>query len=358
MLVRCVLTVVVLSAFATCQDLHSRLQAYFDAQCKNYQFMGIVAVEENGTRVFEAACGFANEEWHVPNTIDTEFRIGSLTKQFTAAAILLLKQDGKLQLTDAIAKFVPDLPQSWVPVTVHQLLTHTSGIPNYTASSYEAERKQLDRIGATPRQILDLVTKVPLRFSPGAKVEYSNTNYILLGMVIEKTSGMSFQQFVQTRILEPLHLAHTGYDDTRKILEHRASGYVPSNDRLENVERVDASVPWSAGGYYSTVDDLLAWSDSLVQRRLLDAESTELMFRAYPEAALQGVHYGYAVVLGEKFGHRLEYFAGGIDGFSSMLQRYPELDLTVAVLSNLDPRKTRVAAWTLADGVVETIVRK
>lgn len=356
MLVRCVLTIALFSAFASGQNLHSRLQTYFDSQCKNQQFMGSVAIMQNGTRVFDAACGVANAEWDIPNSIGTEFRIGSITKQFTAVAILLLNQEGKLALSDPIRKFIPDLPQAWASVSVHQLLTHTAGIPNYTSQSNEAERKRLDKLGATPRQILGLVAKSPLTFTPGSKVEYSNTDYILLGMVTEKASGMSYQQFVQSHILDPLNLSHTGYDDTREILKGRASGYVRVGNQLENADPVDASVPWSAGGYYSTLDDLLSWSESLVRRRLLDANSTELMFRAYPETSFQGVHYGYAVVLGEKFGHRLEYYAGGIDGFSSVLQRYPELELSVAVLSNLDPRKTSVPAWTLADGLVETIL--
>jgi len=177
-------------------------------------------------------------------------------------------------------------------------------------------------------------------------------------MVIEKAAGMPFEHFVQTRILGPLQLNHTGYDDAKQVLEHRASGYVLTEGKLENTDPVDASVPWSAGGFYSTIGDLSVWMQSLVQGRLLNTQSTDLMFHAYPETLLQGVHYGYGIVLGERFGHRLEYYAGGIDGFSSVLQLYPDVDLNLIVMSNLDPRTASAPAWTVADGLAAVILGK
>jgi len=167
MFARYLLAIALFSAsLATGQDLHSKLQKAFEFQCKQKLFMGAVAIKQKGATVFEAACGFANAEWQVPNAIDTEFRIGSITKQFTAVAILLLHQDGKLELTDTIGTWVPDLPQSWRSATLHQLLTHTSGIPNCTAAVNSAELKRLNRLGATPRELIDLANRTPLMFPP------------------------------------------------------------------------------------------------------------------------------------------------------------------------------------------------
>lgn len=320
--------------------------------------MGAVSMKQRGKSIFEGACGLANVEWQAPNTVDTKFRAASIAKQFTVAAILLLSQEGKLSVGDAVGKHVEDLPETWRPATIHQLLTHTSGIPIYTSDANESKLQRLRRLGATPREILDLVKDAPLMFPHGSKFAYNNTGYILLGLVIEKTSGVPYQQFVHDRIFAPLRMKDTGYDDSRTILPRRASGYVLAGGRLENAGPVDASLPWSSGGFYSTVRDLVSWSDSLAKGALLNPDSTARVFHVYPETLIQGMHYGYAVVLADRFGEKLQYHGGGINGFSSVLQRYPARDLTIAAMSNLDSDSAPVAAWKLADGLAAIVLAK
>jgi D-alanyl-D-alanine carboxypeptidase len=327
-------------------DVRADLQECFDQVCKSKQFMGAVSLSVGGTTVFSGACGVANAAWGVQNTVETRFRIASITKEFTAAAVLLLFEDKKFLLTDPIGKYVSGLPGSWQPATIHQLLTHTSGVPIYTASP---DLKQIERFEVTPNQLLNLVVDTPLLYPHGTKLTYNNSGYILLGMLIEKASGMPYARFIQERILDRLGMKDSGFDFTHKIVARKAEGYSLAGNELQNADYVDSSSAWSAGGLYSTVHDLTVWSDALGHGKLLSADSTDRMLRVYPETVLQGLHYGYGIVLAERFEHKLQYHGGGITGFSSVLQRYPEVDLVVAVLSNLDLGPGVLPSWTLGD---------
>lgn len=346
---RCWLYALVLAASALAQE-----QAIFDRECAAKKFMGAVSVWHHGKSLFEGACGFANAEWEIGNTVETKFRAASISKQFTAAAVLLLQQDGKLSVSDSIGKFIDGLPPAWQSTTVHQLLTHTSGVPIYTA----APIRHLDRMGATPRELLDVVIGKPLMFMHGTKLVYNNTGYVLLGLVIEKASGMSYADFVYQRVFGPALMKDSGFDESRRVLSRRANGYNLKGDILENAEQVDASVAWSAGGFYSTVRDLVRWALAVRSGKLLNAASRAQMFRIYPETMLQGMHYGYGIVIAERFGKRLFYHGGGINGFSSVLQIYPDADLVIAVMSNLDSGSSQVQSWTVADGLAKQILKK
>ena len=322
------------------------LGARADATIKNFnheaEFSGAVLIGQNGKVLFQKAYGSANREWNIPNTTQTRFRIASLTKQFTAAAILILQDQGRLKVSDAISRYLPNLPSEWQPITIHQLLTHTSGLPEYT-SPPEIERT-LNLTGATPQQLLNLVKQQPLIFTPGSRLHYCNTGYLLLGMIIEKVSGLDYPTFLNRNIFTPLQLNQTGYDIRSHILPERASGYWIRNGRVENAGYVDASIPFAAGGLYSTIGDLYKWNEALANGRLLSVESRRAMFTPYPEAELSGMHYGYGVVITEKFGQLRYYHGGGIHGFASAIERYPETNICVVVLSN----EEEVKSWELA----------
>src|SRR5215475_631186 len=174
------------SSIALAADTQKELQSYLDNACDSKQFMGAVAIAVNGKIVFSDACGFADAEWNIKNTVDTRFRTGSIAKQFTATAVLLLHEQGKFDLADPIGKFLSDLPNSWRSARIHQLLTHTSGIPTYTQGpAFE----RFSRLGAKPKEMIDSVREKPLDFPHGTQFRYDNTGYILLGMLIEKVSG-------------------------------------------------------------------------------------------------------------------------------------------------------------------------
>jgi CubicO group peptidase (beta-lactamase class C family) len=322
--------------------------------------MGAVLITANSREVFSGACGWAEVQWNIKNAVDTRFLIGSITKEFTAAAVLLLYQEKRFELSDPIGKYIPNLPETWQAATIHQLLTHTSGVPIYTASADGAGiNPELDRLvlaGDIPNQLLDLARNRPLLHPHGEKFTYNNSCYILLGMLIERLSGMSYSEFLQKRIFNPLQMHDSGYDDPRSVIPRLARGYRLEGQELRKAELCDPRSAWSAGVLYSTVGDLRRWSEGMANNKLLNADSTSRMYRLYPEAVAkdphkQIAHYGYGVVLTERFGHQIQYHGGGISGFNSVLQRYPEKKLVLAVLSNLD--SDLMPSWTLADNLAQ-----
>jgi len=333
------------------RDLKSDFHAYFQQACQSQHFMGAAAITVNAKTEFAEACGWADAEWKVANTVDTRFRTGSIAKQFTAVALLLLYQDGKLSLSDPIGKYLPDLPESWRSATIHQLLTHTSGVP---IPDYDALDKSYP-LGPTPTQMLALLRDKPLLYPHGTRLTYNNTGYILLGFLIEKVSGAKYERFIQERLFDQLGMRDSGFDDIHRIVPRRAGGYALDGADLRNADPIDPLTAWSAGGFYSTVHDLTVWSEALAHGKLLNPDSTKRMFSVYPETLLEGMHYGYGVVLAERFGHELQYHGGGIKGFNSALQRYPQVNLVIAVMSNLDtdPQPPPVTSWALADGLAQ-----
>lgn len=328
-----------------------RIDSYLALQTAQGAFRGSVLVGVNGHIAFEKGYGLANEEWSVANTPTTKFRIASLTKQFTGACILLLQERGLLSVHDPISKYVSDLPDAWKLITLHQLLTHTSGIANFTERP-QAE-SAVNRIGITPRQTLGIVASEPLEFAPGTKLHYSNTGYILLGMVIEKVSGISYADFLQKNIFTPLGMENSGYDTAEKILSQRASGYKrDEKGHITNADFIDMNGPFAAGGIYSNVEDMYRWNEALTKpSMLLSADSLRQMFAVYPETtAYGGQNYGYGVVLTHRFG-KLLYYHGGVDGFASAIQRYPTDRVCIVILENLDP----ATPWDVADHVASEL---
>lgn len=326
-----------------------KVDAYLQDQTAKSMFRGSVLVGIEGKIVFEKGYGFADEEWNAKNTPTTKFHIASLTKQFTATCILLLQERHQLQVSDPISKYVPNLPPTWQTITLHQLLTHTSGIPNY--AEMPRVDQTLNRTGATLRELVDLAATKPLEFRPGTQLHYTNTGYTLLGMVIEKVSGVSYADFLEKNIFVPLGMKDSGYDVQSRILSQRASGYMRQKDQTVNADFIDMSLPNAAGSIYSTVEDMYRWNEAIGNGTLLSPASTRAMFETYPETLFQGQHYGYGVVLAERFGKTLYYHGGGVKGFETVLQRYPKERVSIAVLENLDPTRP----WDVGDYIAAAI---
>lgn len=335
----------------TSRALH-RADAYLTAQAAQASFSGTVLVGIDGNVAFKKGYGFANAEWKIPNSPSTKFRIASLTKQFTGACILLLQERDQLNVQDPISKYVTELPESWRAITLHQLLTHTSGIPNYPG--IPRVEQVLDRTGATPRELVEVAATKSLEFKPGTQWRYTNTGYVLLGMVIEKVSSMSYGEFLQRNIFTPLGMVNSGYDNQSTILSERAAGYMLKDGHLRNADFIDMSIPYAAGSIYSTVEDMFRWNEALATGKLLSEVSTRQMFTVYPEATYQGQHYGYGIVLARKFDRELYYHGGGVKGFESSIYRYPEERLCIVVLENLDP----TAPWNISDHIASELFAK
>jgi CubicO group peptidase (beta-lactamase class C family) len=284
--------------------------------------------------------GSANLEWNVPNTPGTKFRLGSITKQFTAASILLLEERGKLKIEDPIRKYLPDLPMAYDKVTIFNVLTHTAGIHSFTN---DPEYLKLRPFPHTPAELVALFRDKPLEFTPGEKMAYSNSGYILLGYLLEKVSGETYQAFLQKNIFEPLGMKDSGYDSNSAIIPHRAAGYTPGPNGSVNADFEHMSVPFSAGALYSTTEDLLRWEQGLFGGKLLSAASLAKMTTPLKDGYALGVSVN--TINGRK---RISH-GGGITGFNTFLSYFPDDKLTVVALSNLNGNAPQEIAGFLAD---------
>ncbi|MGH9663585.1 MAG: serine hydrolase [Bryobacteraceae bacterium] len=314
------------AAAATPDAATVKIDEYVNAFARQDQFMGAVLVAKGGQMVFSKGYGMADREFDVPNSPDTKFRLGSLTKQFTAVAILQLQQHGKLSVDDHISKYIPESPAAWKDITIQELLSHTSGLPNFTSFP---DYKEKERLPATPLSLIQRFLKKPLDFSPGAKFSYSNSGYIVLGYIIEKASGLSYEAYLKRNIFDPLDLQSTGYDHAATVLKRRASGYVARAARIENADYIDMSVPFAAGALYSTVNDLFRWDRALSTEKVLPKAALEKMF-----TPSQG-NYGDGWFITRLFDRKVFTHSGGINGFASYIARYPDDDACVIVLANL-----------------------
>lgn len=308
-------------------DTAARMDALVATYAKNREFMGAVLVARDDKVVLDKAYGDANLEWSIPNTTTTKFRLGSITKQFTAACILLLEERGKLHVEDPIKQYLPDSPATWDKITLFNLLTHTSGIPNLTAlPGFQAIRQTPTTVEKT---ILVFRDK-PLVFQPGEKWQYSNSNFVVLGAVIEKLTGGSYEKFVTDNIFTPLGMKDSGYDSNSTIIAHRASGYSPNPSGIVNADYVNMTVPHAAGALYSTTGDLWKWERALYGGKVLSPASLKKMTTAYKE------DYGFGLLITDDHGRKLYNHGGSIEGFNTALSYYPDTKVAVVVLANIN----------------------
>lgn len=320
-----------------------RMQRDIELRVANRQFMGTVLVAKGDRLLINQGYGFADLEWNVPNRPDSKFRIGSITKQFTAACILLLQERGKLKVEAPLKTYLPDAPDAWGSVTIFNLLTHTSGIPSYTSLP---EYRSLETSPQTPEQLIAKIRDKPLEFPPGSDWAYSNSGYLLLGFVIEKVSGESYAQFVKKNLLDPVGMKDSGYDTRSAVIRHRASGYAPSPDGLVNAPYIDMSVPFAAGGLYSTTGDLWRWEQALFGGKVLSSASLEAMTTPFKH------NYGFGVnIRTPADGDKIVEHGGGIEGFNTSLIHEARNDLVVVVLSNVNGP----AAGELADDLFKVV---
>jgi CubicO group peptidase (beta-lactamase class C family) len=289
--------------------------------------------------LFTKGYGSANLEWEVPNSPTTKFRLGSVTKQFTAASILLLAEHGKLSITDPVKKYLPDAPAAWDKITLFHLLTHTSGIPSFTSFPDYAK---LEPFATTAEQLVARFRDKPLDFEPGDKWSYSNSGYVLLGYLIEKITGSSYEKFVRDNIFTPLGMKDSGYDSNSAVIPRRASGYVPAESGFENAGFIHMSTPFSAGALYSTTEDLLRWVQGLFGGKLLQAASLEKMTTPFKD------NYAFGLMVTTTGGHKVIGHGGGIEGFNTELAYYPDDKLTVVVLGNVNGQAPGDVASKLA----------
>ena len=306
----------------------AKVDEYMKAVLQVDGFSGTILVARDGKPIVSKGYGMANVELNVSNSPETVFRLGSVTKQFTAMAIMMLQERGKLNVADPMCNYIADCPDMWKPITIKHLLTHTSGITNYTAFPDFAKTTIMP---ITTSAMTDRLKKEPLEFTPGEKFNYSNSGYYLLGAVIEKASGKTYADFLQENIFTPLGMKQTGYDDPLRIIMHRAAGYQKQSGKVINAAYMDMTVPYAAGSLYSSTGDLLIWDQALYTEKLISKKSLDQMFT--PLKGESGYGYGWGV--GKRFDHREISHGGGIYGFATEISRFPEDRVTVVVLSNI-----------------------
>ena len=291
-------------------------------------FSGAVLVARGSEILLSKGYGLANVEWDIPNAPTTKFRLGSITKQFTAASILLLEERGRLKTDERLKTYLPDIPSAWDRITVKNLLTHTSGIPNFTAL---ASYPELQVAPTSPDKIIATLKDRALDFEPGEKMLYSNSGYIVLGAIIERLSGGSYADFVTKNLFAPLGMTDSGYDSNTAIIPRRAAGYTAGPAGPLNAGYIHMSVPHAAGALYSTTLDLLKWEQALFGGKVLQPASLQKMTTPFKNDYAFGL-----VVRTTKEGRKVVEHNGGIDGFNTHLAYYPESKITVIVLANLN----------------------
>ena len=308
------------------QDIEAKVDEYVGTYLKIGNFSGSILIAKEGRILLSKGYGMANLEHDVPNAPQTIFRLGSVTKQFTSMAIMQLREKGRLDVDDPIAKYLPTYPNG-EEITIHHLLTHTSGIPDF------GEFPDLQKTIMIPSPVEKTIQRFkdkPLEFSPGEKFKYSNSGYILLGYIIEKVCGTSYEEFLEENIFQPLNMMSSGYDHHDTLLKHRASGYSIVGGGLTNAAYIDMSIPHAAGALYSTVEDLYLWDRVLYTEKLVKKSSLDKMFTPFKG------NYAYGWNVLSLFDRKVINHGGGIDGFRTNIARYVDDDVCIVVLSNIE----------------------
>ena len=317
-------------------------------------FSGTVLVARESRILYEGAFGLASTEWDIPNDLRTKFEIGSMTKQFTALLILQFVNEGKIKLDGHLSDYLPYYRKdTGNRITISQLLSHTSGVPNFLSSPGFLDGPA-SRAKYEVKEFAIKYCSEDLRFEPGTKFEYSNSNYFLLGAILEQTSGASYERLLQDRIFTPLGMRDSGYTHSEALISHRAAGYERSAAGLQNARYYDMSIPFAAGALYSTVADLFLWDQALYGERLLPAHLRDLLFKPN----LDNYGYGWGILIPEAgspyAGEPIPMHGGAIFGFQSLIQRIVTHKELIVLLDNTDSPKLFDIALEIRRVLAET----
>jgi len=328
-------------------DITNQMDEYMKKYTKLWAFSGAIAAIKNGEIIFQQGFGHANIEHKVKNTAETKFRIYSISKQFTAVAILILEEQGSLKTGDYVRDYFPEWIELDDRITIHQLLTHTSGLANETD---DAEFMKLygQNVTAKRADLINFVNTKTLDFEPGTNWDYCNTGYFGLELLIEKLSGMSFSKFLDKNIFSRLGMVNSGVIDDFKLIENQASGYYLNNYEIIPCEYVNMNMISGSGGLYSTVLDLLKWDSALKSDKLLTKKSIEKMNTNYQN------NYGYGVDVNTVDGKQVISHNGGYRGFLTEIHRHIDDDFAVVVLSNYG----FTAVWKLCNELAKIALGK
>ncbi|WP_282940885.1 serine hydrolase domain-containing protein [Paenibacillus sp. RC67] len=301
------------------------LEDYLVEYERKWTLSGTVLIAHEGNIIFQKAYGYANIEHQVLNTIETKFRIWSLSKSFTALAIMMLYERNLLKLEDDIGAYLPEFANKGIAI-IH-LLNHTAGLVNYT--SLPGYHFRLNKLELTHQDVIKQLMDKPLQFKPGASFSYTNSAYYLLGMIIEITTGLSFEEFLIRNILQPLGMDNTGIFHQRKVIPHMSSGYHSSWEQFIQCEYLNMSGMFGAGAMYSTVEDLFKWDQALYTEKLVSQAALDQVFKPT-------FNYGFGWFIDERYNRKRIHHSGAYRGHRSDMQRYPNEKVTIIMLTNYD----------------------
>jgi CubicO group peptidase (beta-lactamase class C family) len=331
---------VFISTCALAQRTQDKIDTLLTAYVKENKFNGTVLVAQKGNVIYQKGFGYKDAAQKQPVDVTTVFQIGSITKQFTAAVIMQLQQEGKLSVADKLSKFFPGFTNG-DKITIEHLLTHTSGIYNYTNGSFWAKEDPAKH--RSQAEMLAMFKGYPADFEPGTNFNYSNSGYSILGYIIEQVTKKPYEQVVRERILQPLGMTHSGFDFTHLNSPAKAKGYFGiTGDKAAPAPIVDSTVAYAAGALYSTVNDLYKWERAIYTSKILQPESWKLVFTPYKRK------YGFGWIVDSTHGRLTTAHGGGIHGFTSYLLRFPQEELAVILLDNTSGASLAKIANSLA----------
>jgi CubicO group peptidase (beta-lactamase class C family) len=328
----CISLLVTLYSSAQNAKIEKQLDELFTKHFKPAEPGCALLVTKQGQVIYNKAFGSADLELSIPLATDMVFKLASITKQFTAVAVLQLVEQGKISLQDSIQKFVPDYPFKGYTITIENLLTHTSGIKDYLQISYN--NPNMERWDFTPKELIDSFKNHPLQFEPGTKFSYSNSGYYLLGYIIEKVSGKSYKKYMQENIFTPLGLTHTYVNEETTVIPKRVKGYFKEGSTYKNADYWSSSITYAAGILISNTEDLYKWFTGLLAYKILKKETLDKAFTAYKLKDGSALTYGYGwYILNQNNISSIEH-SGIMNGFTSNQIYYPKQDIFIAVLFN------------------------
>ena len=312
---------------------------------------GAFLIAKGGQPIYQKAFGKANIELGVDMNIQNVFQLGSITKQFTAIAILMLEEADKLSTQDPVSKYIPDYPNG-DKITIHHLLTHTSGIKDFTKMKSISQIAQKD---LSPKELVDFFKNEPGDFLPGEKFEYNNSGYAILGYIIELTTKDTYEHYIQKNIFTKAGMTNSRYASDVAIIKNRAYGYQQKNNQYVNKTRISFNIPYASGSLMSTIGDMLKWQTALNQNTLLKASSSKKAFTAYQLNNGTSINYGYGWHINQINGFPSREHGGSVFGFKTMGIYLPQQDIYVIGLSNCDCNSPTQVTRDIAKILIETL---
>ncbi len=330
---------------AIAQTLEQKVDAYLKSEYKTDEPGVTFLIAKDGKPIYQKAFGMANLELNVPMTAKNVIEIGSITKQFTAVAILMLEEQGKLKVDDDITKYIPDYPTLGKKISIHQLLNHTSGIKSYTGMPNFMANARTDM---TPKVLIDVFKNEAMDFEPGEKFLYNNSGYILLGYIIEIASGQTYADFIEENIFQKLGMNSSSYGSMRDIVPNRASGYSKTENGYRNADYLSLTLPYAAGSIMSTTEDLLKWQNALNNHTLIKKSSYEKAIHGSTLNSGEHIQYGYGLVEANINGSPSIQHGGGIFGYTTMGIYLPNEKIFVSGLTNCDCKNISATTTAIA----------